>query len=228
MVKPSKIFEVFESGKDRHRTILTESIVPGVSVYGEKLLRDRDTGKEYREWNPRRSKLAAAILCNAQNIGIRKGDIVLYLGASTGTTVSHVSDMVGKEGMVFALDFAPRVLRELIFLAKRRKNIAPILGDANNPMSYADKVCMADVVYMDVAQRNQAEIFIKNCRMFLKPGGYGLLALKARSVDVAVSPKKIFKDTLDVLEKEIRVIDHRIIEPFQMDHAMFICKKNEK
>lgn len=50
---------------------------------------------EYRAWNPFRSKLAAAILGGVDKIHMGPGKKVLYLGAASGTTVSHVSDIVG-------------------------------------------------------------------------------------------------------------------------------------
>lgn len=217
-MKQSRIFEVYEQGKK----IYTKNLAPGRNVYGEDIVKSQ--GDEYREWNPNRSKLAAAIKKGSPNIGIRKGDIVLYLGASSGTTPSHISDIVGKEGFVFALDFAPRVVRELVFLCEERKNMAPILADASQPATYSDRVAESDVIYMDIAQRNQAEILLKNLR-FLKKGGYALLAVKARSVDVTKKPKKIFDMVRKDLEKKMTIIDYRILEPFEKDHCMFICKK---
>lgn len=221
-MKKSKIFEVYEDFKKR---IYTVNLTPGKKVYDERLVKEK--GMEFREWNARRSKLAAAILKGCQNIFMRKGDVVLYLGCSYGTTPSHVSDIVGKEGFVFALDFAPRVMRDMVFVCEDRKNMAPILGDANKPQSYADKVCMVDIVYQDIAQRNQVDIFLKNFNLFLKKGGYGLLAVKARSVDVTKKPKQIFAEVKQRLEKEVTIVDYRTLEPYELDHCMFICKKKE-
>jgi fibrillarin-like pre-rRNA processing protein len=221
-ITKSKIFEVYEK-EGRRKSILTINLNPGKQVYDEKLI--IENGIEYREWNPRKSKLAAAILKGCPNIGIRKGDTVLYLGASTGTTPSHVSDIVGKEGFVFALDFAPRVVRELVFLCEERPNMAPLLEDANQPNKYKDKLTKVDIVYQDIAQRNQSEIFLKNCDLYLKPNGYGLFAVKARSIDVARRPKDIFKQVRQEIEKELIIIDEKNLEPFEMDHVMFICKK---
>jgi len=221
-MKKSKIFEVYEDYKKR---IYTVNLTPGKKVYDERLVKEK--GMEFREWNARRSKLAAAILKGCQNIFMRKGDVVLYLGCSYGTTPSHVSDIVGKEGFVFALDFAPRVMRDMVFVCEDRKNMAPILGDANKPQSYADKVCMVDIVYQDIAQRNQVDIFLKNFNLFLKKDGYGLLAVKARSVDVTKKPKQIFAEVKQRLEKEVTIVDYRTLEPYELDHCMFICKKKE-
>jgi fibrillarin-like pre-rRNA processing protein len=223
MISQSKIFEVYEEKGKKGTFLYTKNLTPGLKVYGEKIV--RQGADEFRQWDVKKSKLAAAILKGAPNVGIRKGDYVLYLGCSTGTTPSHISDMVGKDGFIFGLDFAPRVLRDFIFLCEKRKNMTALLEDANKPETFADKVCQVDVVYQDVAQKNQAEIFIKNCNMFLKKDGYGLLALKARSVDVTKKPGVIFKDIRAKLEKEMILVDARTLDPFEIDHCFFICKK---
>lgn len=221
-VTESKIFEVYETRLGKRKLLLTKNLVSGKTVYDERTF--RDDGIEYREWKPEKSKLAAIILKGTPNTGIRKNDVILYLGSSTGTTVSHVSDIVGNDGFIFALDHAPRVMRELVFVCEQRKNIAPVLADANRPEQYADKVSQVDVLYQDVAQKNQVDIFLKNIDLFLKKGGYALLAVKARSVDVTKNPKQIFKQVKEQLEKEVTIIDYRELEPYQKDHCMFICK----
>ena len=228
-IKPFKFFKgIYEKQLDKYSIILTKNLVPGVKVYGENLYYGKDENGEtceFREWVPDRSKLGAALLKNVNQIGIKESDYILYLGASSGTTVSHVSDIIGPKGLVYALDFAPRVLRDMVFVAEQRKNIAPILADANQPQSYFHLVSEVDVIFMDIAQKNQAEIFLKNCLLYLKKGGFGLLALKARSVDVTKNPKFLFKEIRDKLEKELIVVDYRELDPFEKDHAFFVCKK---
>src|SRR3989338_8406506 len=156
-LKPSKIFEIYE---DRGK-IYTKNLTPGKTFFKER------TNDDYREFDPRHSKLAAAIMRGCSNVFIRKSNTVLYLGASHGYTTSFVSDMVGDDGFIFALDSAPRVVRDLVFLAQERKNIAPLLADANHPEEYLDKVSQVDILYQDIAQRNQVEIFLKNAKLFL-------------------------------------------------------------
>ena len=223
MINKSKIFEVFESEQGKRKQLYTINLVPGQNVYGEKLI--EENGIEYREWDASKSKLAASILKGSINIGIRKEDVVLYLGPSSGTTVSHVSDIVGNEGFIFAVDIAPRVMRDLIFLCYERKNIAPILCDANKVDALKERVSQVDIVYQDVAQKNQLDIFLKNADLFLKSNGYALLAVKARSIDVTKHPRQIFKEAREKLEKVMTIIDYRELEPFQKDHCMYICKK---
>jgi len=224
MIKPSRIFEVFES--DDKRKIFTRNLYPSQKYFNEAVFLENNV--EYREFDPRRSKLAASIMKGCYNIFIRKNDVVLYLGASHGYTVSYVSDIVGKEGFVFAVDSAPRVVRDLYFLAKARDNIAPILADANNPLGYMQNVCKADVLFQDIAQRNQAEIFLKNVNLLLKENGYALLAVKARSIDVTKKPSVIFRDVRQKLEKEMTVVDYKTLEPYQIDHCLFICKNKKR
>lgn len=217
-IKPSKIFDIYQ---DRNR-LYTQNLTPKQSFFQEKLIKKNN--KEYREWDPRRSKLAAAILKGFSNIFIRKGDIILYLGASHGYTPSFISDIIGSTGCIFALDIAPRTTRDLIFLCEKRKNIIPIMADANQPNLYLDKVTQADIIYQDIAQRNQAEIFLKNINLFLKPGGYALLAVKAKSIDIKKKPKTIFNEIRSQLEKQTKVIDFKTLEPYQKDHAFIIIK----
>ena len=219
-IKNHQIFEIYQEIKGKR--IYTKSIVKG-TPFSERVV--RDGGVDYREFEPRRSKLAAAIVKGAHNIGIRKGDVLLYLGASHGYTCSYLSDVVGEEGLIFGIDPAPRVMRDFVFLAENRKNLVPMLSNANHPEEYVDKVCLVDIVYQDIAQKNQAEIFIKNCKMFLKKDGYGLLAVKARSIDVKRKPKGIFNEIRQELEKEFIVADFKSLEPFQLDHCMIIVKK---
>src|SRR3989344_2582072 len=221
-IKPHKIFELYTDG----RRLYTQSILPGKKHFDERVVREKGNA-EYREFDPTRSKLAAMIMKGCTNVGIRKGDVILYLGVSHGYTASFVSDIVGKEGLIFGIDPAPRVIRDLVFLAEQRKNIIPLLANANHPEEYLERVMGADIIYQDIAQKNQAEIFSKNCKLFLKKGGYGLLAVKARSIDVRRKPKGLFVEIRTKLEKEFTVIDYKILEPFEMDHCMIIIKKNE-
>ncbi|MDP7323462.1 MAG: fibrillarin-like rRNA/tRNA 2'-O-methyltransferase [Candidatus Woesearchaeota archaeon] len=219
-MKKSKIFEVYE---DRGR-FFTKNKVPGQQVYDEILRKDK--GEEFREWNPYRSKICSALKKGTQNIFIRNDSIILYLGASTGTTVSHLSDML-TNGFIFAVDLAPRVLRDLYFLAETRTNIAPILADASKPESYIERISAVDIIFQDIAQKNQVEIFLKNINSFLVSNGYAIIAVKARSIDVTAQPKKIFNQVKAQLEESLTIIDTKDLSPFQKDHILYICKKKD-
>jgi len=207
----------------KRRTLLTKNLAKGRSVYGERLVKD---GKdEYREWDPHKSKLGAALHKGVSQMGIRPDNIILYLGCASGTTPSHVSDIVGNGGFVYALDFAPRVLRQIVRVCEQRPNMVPILADANKPETYFHQVGMVDAVFQDIAQKDQVGIFLKNCDMYLKHGGFALLSVKARSIDVTKKPKQIFRMVREQLENKITIVDYKELEPFEKDHCMYICKK---
>lgn len=201
----------------------TLNLVRGNNVYGEKLV--RYDGEEYRIWDPFRSKLAAALKKGMKRMPIANGTKVLYLGASTGTTVSHVSDIVGPSGIVFAIEPATRVARELIEnVASKRKNVLPIIEDARRPQSYFSVFGKVDVVYCDIAQPDQTEIAITNCSAYLKPGGVMLLVVKTRSIDVTMEPKAVVTQEAARLKKNGFSVDQIInLEPFDKDHAMIYC-----
>lgn len=221
-IKKTDIDGVYTLSKDNKiKKIFTKSIAPGFRPFNESIVKQK--GIEYREIDPNRSKLASAIK-KGVNTHIKSDAIVLYLGSSYGYTPSFVSDII-EDGFIFALDFAPRVVRDLIFITEKRKNMAPILADANNPLSYSHLVTEVGYVYQDIAQKNQLEIFEKNCNLFLKKGGYGFLALKARSIDVSRKPKEIFKEARNRIKKYFEIIDYTTLDPFQKDHAVFIVKK---
>ncbi|WP_456419945.1 fibrillarin-like rRNA/tRNA 2'-O-methyltransferase, partial [Methanocaldococcus infernus] len=177
--------EIFENVYKIDNKIATKAL-SRKKVYDEKFI--EKGGTYYRVWNPYKSKLAAAIVNGLKVMPIKRDSKVLYLGASAGTTPSHVSDIV-EDGIIYALEYAPRIMRELLDSCSDRKNLVPILGDANKPWEYSNIVEKVDVIYEDVAQPNQAEILIKNAKWFLKKNGYGMIAIKARSVDVTKDPK---------------------------------------
>jgi fibrillarin-like pre-rRNA processing protein len=156
---------------------------------------------------------------------IGEGWNVLYLGAATGTTVSHVSDIVGKDGAVFCVEFAPRPMKELLRISAERPNMVPIMADARRPSTYAQFVPEVDAIYQDVAQPNQSEIFRDNARAFLAPGGTGILMVKSRSVDVSKDPREVFQGEIDRLKGWGFGIPETItLMPFDKDHIAIVVK----
>ncbi len=214
---------IFEVIKDK-KQLATKNLDPGKVVYGEKLIPVE--GVEYRIWDPRRSKLGAMVL-KKFDIPLQEDSKVLYLGAASGTTVSHVSDIVS-EGAVYAVEFAPRSMRDLIGLASRRKNLHPILADAGSPDSYSHLVEPVDLIFQDVAQPNQAEIASRNAARFLKKDGYLLLSIKARSIDTAANPKEIFKEEVRKLEQafepKFEILNAKDLMPYHEDHLAVLAK----
>jgi len=207
---------VFSGG----RTLVTVNAVPGVNVYGERLMDFGDV--QYRSWDPDRSKLAAMILLGGRGFRLDRSTKVLYLGAASGTTASHVSDIV-TDGIVYCIEISQRVFRDLVHLCESRKNMIPVLADASRPVDYAHMIEGVELVYQDIAQRNQADIFVRN--MFAFDAERGILMLKSRSVDVSKDPKVVYANverflTLKNLEVK-QVID---LDEYAKDHAAFIVE----
>ena len=170
--------------RGKEDVLVTKNMVVGDAVYGEKRIAveegegETKTKVEYRVWNPFRSKIAAAILGGVDQIAIQPGSRVLYLGAASGTSVSHVSDIVGEEGCVYAVEFSHRSGRDLINVAKKRTNIIPIIEDARHPSKYRMLIGMVDCVFADVAQPDQARIVALNSHLFLKNEGHTVISIR--------------------------------------------------
>ena len=226
-VKPHPQFQAIyqatrENGTQR---LATKNLTPGRTFYGEKLIRYRDV--EYRLWDPFRSKLAAAILRKLKNVPIKPGHKVIYLGAASGTTASHVSDMIEEKGRVYCVEFAPRAIRELVNnVCAFRLNMSPILEDARFPERYAMFISgKVDDVYCDIAQPEQAKILADNADLFLKKSGWIVLAIKAQSIDVTKEPSEIYKREVKVLENRGFLIEEVVhLEPYDKAHAMIVAQ----
>ncbi|USN45637.1 MAG: fibrillarin-like rRNA/tRNA 2'-O-methyltransferase [Candidatus Woesearchaeota archaeon] len=199
-----------------------QTAYPQVTPFQEPIIQEH--GISYRGMSAYRSKLLAALEKGLSQLPFKKGTKVLYLGASHGYTPSIVSDLVGDEGEVFAVEFAPTVIKDLVILASKRKNIAPILADAFHPERYQEFIHEPDVVFMDIAQRNQIEIFEKNIAL-LKKGGFGMLSYKARSVDIKQPTRVLIANAKKELSAKYNLVDYKILDPFEKDHAMFLIKK---
>jgi len=202
--------------------LLTRNLIPGAVVYGEGLVRGSDG--EFRRWDANRSKLAAYLKRGGRMWPFRLRSSVLYLGAGSGTTASHVSDVCA-DGTVTAVEISPRSFRDLLALSEKRPNLVPILGDAAKPESYRARIGSVDILYQDVAQRDQDGIFLRNLDL-LRSGGTGFMMVKARSADVSASPAKVYDTTKRRLAGAgVEVIDFRNLEPFQADHGAVVVQK---
>lgn len=204
--------------------LATVNLTPGHRVYGEELVKVE--GIEYRIWDFWRSKPAAAIKKRIKQLPIEKDFKILYLGIASGTTASHFSDIVGKEGIIYGIDIAERPLRELIIHAERRGNIIPILADSRKPEDYEKNIIeKVDLVYCDVASPDQVQILVRNSEKFLKPNGWAVIAIKSQSIDVTKEPKEIYKKCLKEFEKHFEIIDKLELDPFEKAHMFVVMKK---
>ncbi|XP_058502734.1 rRNA 2'-O-methyltransferase fibrillarin [Solea solea] len=224
MVEPHRHEGVFIC-RGKEDALVTKNMVVGESVYGEKRINveEGETKIEYRAWNPFRSKLAAAILGGVDQIHIKPGTKVMYLGAASGTTVSHVSDIVGPEGLVYAVEFSHRSGRDLLNVAKKRTNIIPIIEDARHPHKYRMLVGMVDVIFADVAQPDQTRIVALNAHNFLKNGGHFVISIKANCIDSTAAPEAVFAAEVKKMGAEnMKPQEQLTLEPYERDHAVVV------
>mmetsp|Transcript_9287 Transcript_9287/g.27686 ORF Transcript_9287/g.27686 Transcript_9287/m.27686 type:complete len:312 (+) Transcript_9287:1770-2705(+) len=233
VVEPHRHEGIFVA-RGKEDALVTLNSTPGVAVYGEKRISVETPSTEpggaavkteYRVWNPFRSKIAAAVLGGVDNIWIKPGSKVLYIGAAAGTSVSHVSDIVGKDGAVYAVEFSHRPGRDLLGVAKLRTNIIPIVEDARHPLKYRMLVGMVDCVFADVAQPDQARIVALNSHHFLKNGGHAVIAIKASCIDSTAAPEAVFRREVSKLQKEnFKPLEQLTLEPYERDHAVVIAE----
>lgn len=203
--------------------LATKNLDPGEKIYGEKLV--LIDGIEYRLWNANRSKLAAAILKKIKTNPIKSGIHILYLGAASGTTPSHISDMITSSGILYCIEFSARVCRDLVKICERRENMIPILADARFPEKYSAFVGGVDIIYADIAQQEQASIICENAKWFLKKDGFVLFCIKSRSIDVTKKPEQIYKEEVNILKQfGFQILEQVHLDPFSSDHAFVIAK----
>lgn len=203
-----------------HGKLATLNSTPGYRVYGEKLVKQGK--REYRVWDPFRSKLAAALANKLGCMPIKKDSNVLYLGASTGTTASHVADITS--GLVYCVEFSQRMMRELLPVCMKKRNMIPILGDARHPWEYAHNIASRiDIVYQDVAQKNQAEILVNNMNYY--KAKHGLLAIKCRSINSVKDPRKVVKEELGKIGDAYKVIESVNLKPYDKDHILAVVER---
>ena len=232
VIEPHQRFPgIFISNTAKESLLLTKNYAIGQTVYGEKHIQVEDnTSKnedgtplkiEYRVWNAFRSKLGAAIINGIKRIYMEPGSKVLYLGAASGTTISHVSDIVGETGVVYGIEISERSGRDLTNMAKQRPNLIPIIEDGRKPWRYRMMVSMVDCIFADVAQPDQARIIAINAHYFLKNGGGFVFSIKANCIDSTATPEAVFDNQIQALRKEgFKVKEKVTLEPYERDHAV--------
>ena len=209
---------LFRAEEDRRAVFFTEAVEPSaVPVYGERVTyRDR---RALRRFDPFRSKLAAALARGYEGPLPRPGEAWLYLGAASGSTASHVADLTGPTGAVYAVERSLRPFAKLVHLADRLPTLLPILGDARAPDEYAGDLPGIAGIYADIAQPDQPAILRENARRFLRAGGVALLALKTASMGRAGTPRRYAESASEELESGGLEVEESLgLEPFHKGH----------
>jgi len=217
--KPTKFENVFKiDGK-----FATQNLVPGERVYGEQLV--KIDGVEYRVWDPFRSKPAAALKKGLKTFPLWEGMKILYLGIASGTTASHFSDIIKREGIIYGVEISDEPIKDLVLIAEKRKNIVPILANAKKPEEYEDLVLdKVDLVYEDIADPDQIKILIWNAEKFLKPKGYAMIAIKSQSIDVTKRPREVYKECIQELSNHFEILDKVELDPFEKKHLFLVMR----
>jgi fibrillarin-like pre-rRNA processing protein len=216
--------EVFPGVWKRGKQLFTLSLVKGDSTYAKSLL--RQDKNDYREWDPGKSKPAAAIMLGLKSFPIKEKCKILYLGVASGATASFLSDILGPDGVIYGVEISERAVRDLNITAQKRGNIIPVLADARKPEEYG-WIEPVDIVYEDVASDDQIPIMIRNAKRFLKPGGHAVIAIKARSIDVTKDPGQVYRQELPKLQQHFIILEKVKLDPFEKDHLFVVMKPKE-
>lgn len=213
--------EIFPGVWQKGKKTFTMNLAPGYRSHKEQLIKIKSA--EFREWDPFHSKPSAAIAKGLKNFPVKERDKILYLGISSGATASFFSDIIGPEGIIYGVEISERSIRDLNPVAEKRKNIVPILADSRKPQDYA-WVEPVDIVYQDVATRDQSDIIIRNAQHFLKKGGFALLAIKSRSINVVKPPKEVYKEELGKLSQHFEILEKIELDPYEKDHLFVVME----
>ena len=213
--------EIFTGIFEQGGKIYTESAIKGFNPFNEEII--EFDNKEFCSFDPTRSKLSAAIMKRIKEFPIKNNSKVFYMGAAHGYTVSHLASIV-RNGFIYAIEFAFKPFNELLLIADKLKNIAPIFADARKPEEYpwVEKV---DLIYCDIAQPDQTEIAIRNCSEFLRRNGFLMLAIKTPSIDVTKPSKVVVENEIKKLERaNFEIVDKKMLDPYEENHGFIIAK----
>ena len=216
------------------RSVWTRNAVRGSSVRGER--RKKDGRIEWRKWDAYRSKVAAAMLRtqgNPEELLPRTGSICLYLGASSGGTVSHIHDIVcgsgnHHSGKVVAVEISPRMARDLVSVSSKRAGLFPVLGDARNFSNFSPFLPgKVDWIHQDLSMTDQAENFVKTSEFFLRSGGIGLLSLKAASERASDGDddSRFDKAHKIISTSKLKLIERIDLSGLEDQHVVFYCRR---
>jgi len=187
----------------------------GDPVYGEPV-----DAEGWRVWDTNRSKVGALLETHGDP-GFEPDSGLLYLGAATGTTVSHLADM---GLLVYAVELSAYAADALLEVSRSRPRLFPIIADARHPARYAGTV-EADLSWLiqDVASAEQAQIATAN-RRFLADDGMSMIFIKARSIDATASPSTVFADVEAELTDTYEITARVSMDTTHEDHRAIIAK----
>lgn len=175
-----------------------------------------------KNWNPYNSKWKAAMECG-MDVGLNGNENILYLGASTGTTVGHLSKITS--GLIFGVEISAHMAIRLVNLAIERKNIIPVFSDARN-VEYIENILEKtniDILFQDIPSRDQVNILVKNSKLVDKNCKI-FLSLKTQSISQK-NWHQVSKDVEKELKENFKIIDIKNIDSYHQKHYFFVLKK---
>ena len=182
-------------------------------------------GKQYSIWNPYMSKLAAAIINGMEIFPILKKTKILYLDPTSEKTIKHISDIVGINGKIFVVRNIMKNSKNFLEqIAKNRSNIFTIIPDKTNPARLTGMTEMVDVIYIDIAEHNQTEIAIQNCKNHLRIGGFLMLIVPTKNIDFTSNPSKKNQEERKKLQTSFDIIQEINLTDFFKEYSMVIAK----
>lgn len=193
----------------------------GVWKNGERLFTKNPKTRKKELWAAYSSKPAAAILKGLKNFPVSVGQTILYLGAAHGTTISHFSNIVGPKGRLYGVEVSEKVVPKLLEKARQKTNIIPLVEDARFPENYG-WIGQVDLVYEDIAQKDQIPILVRNARAFLKSGGFVAIALKAKAIDSVRPVGEIYKEAISELSADFEILETVELDPYERDHLFVV------
>ncbi|KAL6573978.1 hypothetical protein OROHE_001520 [Orobanche hederae] len=184
-VVPHKFEGIFVAKLKKKDIICTKNLVYREALHSEDLIcveNENVTEVEYRVWDPRNSKLAAAITCGVTDMWIKPGSRVLYLGDVCGITVFQLSDLVGSVGLVYVVGMCD----DIVNMANKRSNVVRIFGNPHLYSTYRMVVGMVDVIFADMASSHEVNDVVLNAGFYLKTGGHYMIATQESNTNINV------------------------------------------
>ena len=220
-VKDDPIFWITVKNKKKLATLNNADVN---KIYNEKLI-EMD-GKQYNIWNPYTSKLAAAIVNGMEIFPILKKTQILYFDTTVDKTLNHISDIIGVNGRIF-------VVRDIIENSKKfleddsnnRTNVVSITQEKKSiPAKFVPNIETVNVVYVDIAQNNETDVAIQNCKNYLINGGFLMLVVPTRKIDFANNPDRQNLEERQKLQSSFEIIQQINLTDFFKEHSMIIAK----
>ena len=123
---------------------------------------------------------------------LKSGSVALDLACGRGLYSTFLSDIVGDNGLIYAVDLWEEGLRSLQneIEAKNITNILPLIGNATEAIEiddYSVDVCLMATVLHDFEEMNSSGAVLRQVKSILKSGGH-LAVIEFKKIDGPPGP----------------------------------------